>query len=37
MELTGLIEEVSRLLNGYCKGILTANNNSLTPANSFNS
>jgi len=27
IESTGLIEEVSRLLNGYCKGILTANNN----------
>jgi four helix bundle protein len=40
IELTDLIVEVSRLLNGYCKGILTANNNSpnsLTPANSSNS
>jgi four helix bundle protein len=33
-KLTENIEEVSRLLNGYCKGILS---NSLTPINSFNS
>jgi len=34
IDLTGLLEEVSRLLNGYCKGIL---DNSSTPPNSFNS
>jgi len=27
IELTGLIEEISRLLNGYCKGILASTNN----------
>jgi len=35
-ELTDLIEEVSKLLNGYCKGILSANNNPLTLPNSYN-
>jgi four helix bundle protein len=46
IELIKLIEEVSRLLNGYCKGIMekfnsiinnkpqNPNNNSLTPNNS---
>jgi hypothetical protein len=43
-ELTGLLEEVGRLLNAYCKGILSTSttstnssnsSNSLTPFNSF--
>jgi hypothetical protein len=37
IELTVLIEEGSRLLNGYCKGFLSATNNSLTSNNSSNS
>ena len=39
IELTECVEEVSRLLNGYCKGILTPPNNpsNVTPTNSFNS
>ena len=38
IELTGLIEEVSRLLNAYCKGILTNSSlTPLTPSNSSNS
>jgi len=34
-EFTGFIEDVSRLLNAYCKGILTNSNssNSFTPSN----
>ena len=37
IELTDLIVDVSKLLNGYCKGILTASTNSITPTNSTNS
>jgi four helix bundle protein len=36
-ELTGLLEEVSRLLNAYCKGILSTSTNSPNSFNSFNS
>ena len=37
IELTESIEEVSRLLNGYCKGLLAAPINSSNSSNSFNS